>query len=338
MMDNYAVYMEVLSAETRIRPYIRLTYLDPSPYFSELSGAKVYFKCEHLQHTGSFKVRGALNKVLTLTKKQQNAGIVTASTGNHGAAVAFALTKVGGNCIVFVPENSAPSKIEAIRRMGADVRFHGKDSIEAELEARDFAIRNNKKYVPPYNDPQVIGGQGTIAVELHQQLRRIDAVFVAVGGGGLISGVAAYLKQLNPAIQIVGCFPENSQVMLQSVKAGHILDLPSLPTLSDGTAGGIEAGSITFPLVSALVDRYETVTEQEISSNLRRYLRVHHQLIEGSAAVPIAALLKNKRAFTGKNVIVVLCGGNIDLETLSTVLRDAPAEDDQARYPGTELP
>jgi len=328
-MDKYDVYMEVLSAETRIRPYIRQTYLEPSPYFSGLSGANVYFKCENLQHSGSFKVRGALNKVLTLSKDQQEAGIVTASTGNHGAAVAYALNKIGGSGIVFVPEGSARSKVAAIRRLGSEVRFHGKDSVEAEFEARAFARMYNKSYLPPYNDPQVIGGQGTVAVELHRQLERIDAVFIAVGGGGLISGVAAYLKQLNPTVQIAGCFPENSQVMLQSVKAGRILDLPSLPTLSDGTAGGVEADSITFPLVRDLVDQYETVTERDIGLNLMRFLGVHHQLIEGSAAVPIAALLKNKSLFTGKNVIVVLCGGNIDPETLATVLQDVPAEDGQ---------
>jgi len=328
-MDKYELYTEVLSAETRIRPYIRETYLEPSPYFSDLSGANVYFKCENLQHTGSFKVRGALNKILTLSKKQQKAGIVTASTGNHGAAVAYALSKIGGSGIVFVPEGSARSKVAAIKRLGAEVRFHGKDSIEAEFEARAFARKNNRRYVPPYNDPQVIGGQGTIAVELHRQLQEIDAVLIAVGGGGLISGVAAYLKQLDPSVHIVGCFPENSQVMLQSIKAGRILDLPSLPTLSDGTAGGVEAGSITFPLVKELVDQYETVTEREIGLNLKRFLSVHHQLIEGSAAVSIAALLKNKDLYAGKNVIVVLCGGNIDPDTLATVLRDASAEDGQ---------
>jgi threonine dehydratase len=147
-----------------------------------------------------------------------------------------------------------------------------------------------------------------------------------VGGGGLITGVAAYLKHFYPAAQMIGCFPENSQVMLQSVKAGRILDLPSKPTLSDGTAGGVEAGSITFPLCRDLVDDYETVTEEEISLNLHRFLKVHHMLIEGSAAVPIAVLLKQREVFAGKNVVIILCGANIDPGTLRNILEESPTE------------
>jgi len=326
-VDQIEVIQEILAAENRIRSYVRQTYLEPSPYFSELSGANVYFKCENLQHTGSFKVRGALNKVLSLDDSERNAGVVTASTGNHGAAVAYALGRVGGQGIVFVPEGATPSKVEAIKRLGAEVRFHGADSVDAETYARRYAAEHGLTLVPPYNDPQVIGGQGTIGLELFRELKDIDAVFIAVGGGGLITGTAAYLKYIFPAIQMIGCFPENSQVMLQSVKAGRILDLPSKPTLSDGTAGGVEAGAITFPLCRDLVDEYETVTEQEISLNLRRFLQVHHMLIEGSAAVPIAAMLKMRALFAGKNVVIVLCGANIDPTTLKNVLEEQSAEE-----------
>jgi threonine dehydratase len=326
-MDQNEVFLEVLAAEKRIRPYIRQTYLEPSPYFSELTGANVYFKCENLQHTGSFKARGALNKVLSLDESERAAGVVTASTGNHGAAVAFALGRVGGQGIVFVPESAAHSKVEAIKRLGAEVRFHGADSVDAETYARRYATEHGLTLVPPYNDRQVIGGQGTIGLELLRQLQDIDAVFIAVGGGGLIAGTAAYLKHFYPAVQMIACFPENSQVMLQSVKAGRILDLPSKPTLSDGTAGGVEAGAITFPLCRDLVDEYETVTEQEIRLNLRRFLQAHHMLIEGSAAVPIAALLKSRALFAGKNVVIVLCGANIDPDTLKDVLEESSTEE-----------
>lgn len=325
-MDRHEAYHEVMAAEERIRPFIRQTYLEYSPYFSELSGANVYFKCENLQHTGSFKSRGALNKVLSLTESQREAGVVTASTGNHGAAVAFALGRVGGQGIVFVPHGAAPSKVEAIKRLGAEVRYHGTDSVDAETEARQYAAKHGLTNIPPYNDRQVIGGQGTVGVELLRQLHSIDAIFIAVGGGGLISGTAAYLKHFYPELTVIGCFPENSQVMMQSVKAGRILDLPSLPTLSDGTAGGVESGSITFPLCQDLVTDYETVTEEEIRQNLRRFLRAQHMLIEGSAAVPIAVLLKRRTFFAGQNVVIVLCGANIDPETLKDILQDAPGE------------
>ena len=225
-----------------------------------------------------------------------------------------------------MPESAVPSKLQAIKRLDAEVRYHGVDSVDAETYARDYAAEHGLTLVPPYNDRLVVGGQGTIGLELVHQLQDIDAVFIAVGGGGLIAGVAAYLKHFYPAAQMIGCFPENSQVMLQSVKAGRILDLPSKPTLSDGTAGGVEAGSITFPLCRDLVDDYETVTEEEISLNLCRFLQVHHMLIEGSAAVPIAALLKSRELFSRKNVVIVLCGANIDPDTLRKILEESSAE------------
>lgn len=314
------ILQEVQTAERHIRPYIRQTYLEPSPYFGEISGAKIFFKCENLQHTGSFKARGALNKLLSLGPDELKRGVVTASTGNHGAAVAFALGQTGASGIVFVPDQAASSKVETIKRLGAEVRYHGTDSVEAEAHARRYASDHGLTYVSPYNDPQIIGGQGTIGLELALQLRQIDAVFVALGGGGMISGIAAYLKHLRPECRIIGCSPENSQVMIQSIKAGEILDLPSQPTLSDGTAGGVEPGSITFPLCQQLVDGYETVSEEEIKDCLRQFLFSHHMLIEGSAAVPIAAMLKQADELQGQNVVIVLCGANIDLETLSGIL------------------
>jgi len=175
-------------------------------------------------------------------------------------------------------------------------------------------------HLPPYNDVKVIGGQGTIAFELTNQLDQIDAVYVALGGGGMISGIAAFLKSKNPAVQIIGCSPENSQVMIQSVKAGRILDLPSLPTLSDGTAGGVEPGSITLDLCREFVDDYMTVTESEIRASLREFMQAQHMLIEGSAAVAVAACKKHSKRLAGKNVAVIICGGNISLETLKTIL------------------
>jgi len=311
---------EVIAAEKRIRPHIRETILDYSPYYSALTGANVYFKLENLQHTGSFKVRGAMNKVLSLTQNERDRGVVTASTGNHGAATAFSLGKFNGRGIVFVPQDASPAKVRAIEMFGAEVRYFGDDGAVTEAHARRYARDNRLIYISPYNDPQVIGGQGTIAVELAKQLDQIDMVFVALGGGGLISGIAGYLKSIQPEVKIIGCSPTHSQVMIESVKAGQILDLSSLPTLSDATAGGVEPDSITFELCRALVDDYETVSETEIKENLRQYLRVHHILIEGSAAVAVAGFVKQNERLTGKNVVVILCGANISLETLKEIL------------------
>ena len=317
------IVREVRRAERRIRPYVRETILEHSPVLSELGGANVYCKLENLQHTGSFKARGALSKLLSLTEEQRACGVVTASSGNHGAAVAYSLGKLGATGIVFVPQIADPAKVQAIERLGAEVRFFGQDCAEAEVHARDYAAQHGMVYVSPYNDPQVIGGQGTIGVELVRQLEPIDVVYASLGGGGLISGISALLKSVQPVVQVIGCSPQNSQVMIQSVRAGRILDLPSLPTLSDGTAGGIEPGAITFELCQALVDGYLTVTEEEIRAALLLFVEAHHMLIEGAAAVAVAAYLKSSERFVGKNVVIVICGANISLQTLREVLSEA---------------
>ena len=311
---------EALAAEQRIRSHIRCTSLDYSPFFSQQSEAKVYFKTENLQYTGSFKVRGALNKILSLSAAERSRGVVTASSGNHGAAVAFALQKIQATGIVFVPNDASSAKIAAIKQLRAIVQQHGDDCIQTETVARQYAKEQGLAYIPPYNDPQVIAGQGTIAIELLKQLSNIDAVFVSLGGGGLISGIAAYLKQHSPNTRIIGCSPENSKVMIESVKAGKILDLPSLPTLSDGTAGGVEAETITLPLVSEWVDEFVTVSEQEIKESLGQFIDNQHQLIEGAAATALAAFSKTQSAYRNQNVAIVLCGANISSDTLRIAL------------------
>ena len=319
-MKYHHIAKLVVEAEARIRPNIRQTLLDHSLYYSQLTGANVYFKCENLQHTGSFKARGALNKILSLTNAERERGIVTASSGNHGQGVAFALSQLRQSALVFVPKVADKSKIAAMERLGAEVQVYGKDGVVTEMYARAYAAEHGMTFISPYNDEQVMAGQGTIGVELARQLDSIDAVLIAVGGGGLIGGIAAYLKSVRPDVEVVGCQPENSQVMKLSVEAGKILDEPSLPTLSDGTAGGIEPDSVTFPVCRDLVDRYVTVNEVEIADSLRAFISKQHMLIEGAAAVPIAALLKKKERYIGRNIVILLCGANIALETLKRIL------------------
>jgi threonine dehydratase len=314
------VEKEVLRAEQRIRPHIRTTPLDYSFYFSQIGDCNLFFKLENLQHTGSFKARGAINKLLSLTPEQQAKGIVTASTGNHGAATAFGLHKLKANGLIFVPENASPTKVKAIRELGAEMRMYGLDGGVTEIYARDYAEKNGLVYISPYNDPQVVGGQGTIGIELTRQLDQIDVVLVALGGGGLISGIAGYLKSMSDKVTIIGCSPKNSAVMYESVKANEILDLESKPTLSDGTAGGVEPGAITFDLCRTLIDDYVLVSEDEIEEAMRLFMENQHMMIEGAAGVAIAAYLKMKDQFKGKNVVVVICGANISLKTLATIL------------------
>jgi threonine dehydratase len=219
-----------------------------------------------------------------------------------------------------VPENASPVKVEMIRRYGAEVSHHGDDGVITEIHARDYAERHGLVYISPYNDEQIIAGQGTIGVELARQLDQIDAVFVAVGGGGLIGGIAGYLKAVQPGIRVIGCLPENSPVMAVSAKAGQIIEMESRPTLSDGTAGGIEPGAITFELCQELVDDYILVSEEEIKAAMRLFIETQHMLIEGAAGVAVAAYLKAQESFRQKNVVIVICGANISLETLKSIL------------------
>lgn len=314
------ILQTTLQAEHNIRPYIRTTPLEHSHPLSQSTEGQVFLKLENLQYTGSFKVRGAMNALLSLTPEQRKKGVVTASSGNHGIAVAFGLHALAAQGTIFMNETTSSAKIAAIRSYGTSIRFRGTDSVMAEEYARSYAVQNDLVYISPYNDPHVISGQGTIAVELCQQIEHIDVVLVALGGGGLISGIATYLKSVFPHAQIIGCSPQNSPVMAKSVQAGRILALDSLPTLSDGTAGGVEQDAITFPLCQQLVDDYILVSEEEIRQAMRLCIQTHHMLIEGAAAVPLAALLQVPERFHNKTVVVVLCGANVSLETLKTIL------------------
>ena len=319
-MNRERLPADIVLAANRIGPYIRETPLEHSPYFSELSGANVYFKLENLQHTCSFKLRGAFNKLLTLGEEERKAGCVAASSGNHGAAIAWAMNRLGVGGVIFVPEQTSPTKVDAIRRAGGEVRFFGTDGLDTENHAREYADENGMAYLSPYNDLQVVAGQGSCGVEIARQLSPVDAVFIAVGGGGLISGVGVFLKSINPGIEVVSCQPAASKVMTESVKAGRILELPSAPTLSDGTAGGIEEGAVTFELCREVVDRYVVVDEEQIAEAMRAFIDSHHMLLEGAAGVAIAGMLAAADDYKGRNVVVIVCGGNISRETLKKII------------------
>lgn len=320
--------VEILQAEHRIRPFIRETFLEFSPHFSQLVDGHVLFKLENQQHTGSFKFRGAMNRIRSLSPGENERGVVTASSGNHGAAVAKALTLFNTSGIVYVPEGTSDTKIDNMEQYGVEVRFEGNDGVIAELAARAFAKKSRKTFISPYNDLLVAAGQGTCAIEIARQLsgEPADYVFIAVGGGGLISGIGCYLKSVWPNVKIIGCQPANSNVMAKSIEAGEILDQPSLPTLSDGTAGGIEPNAITFEFVQQYVDEFLSLTEEEIADAMAYYMSVHHHMIEGAAGVAVAGLLQKQEELQGKSAVVIICGGNISLETLATVIKQAAGD------------
>lgn len=249
-------------------------------------------------------------------------GVIAASTGNHGAAVAYAAERLGAPARIVVPTGAAPSKLEAIRSLGGDVVVHGDDSGVSEVWARELAARDGVEYISPYNDPAVIAGQGTCGAEVARQLPRADVVFTALGGGGLLAGVAAAMKKAWPEIRVIGCSPENSAVMIESIRAGRVVELPSRPTLSDGTAGGVEAGAITFGLCRALADEYLTVTEAEIRSAMRRAHQTEGLTIEGAAGVALAAALGQLERWRGKTAVVIVCGGNIGAAAFRAAIAD----------------
>ncbi len=319
-MEPELLPANVALAANRIAPHIRETPLDESPFFSELTGAHVFLKLENLQHTGSFKLRGAFNKLLSMTSEQRAAGCVAASSGNHGAAVAHAMAKLDTKGVIFVPEGTSTTKVDAIRRAGGEVRFFGTDGLDTEIHAREYAAGNGMCYLPPYNDKDVIAGQGTCGVEISKQLSKIDAIFIAVGGGGLISGVGSFLKSVNPSTSLVACQPAASAVMTESVKAGEILDMPSEATLSDGTAGGIEAGAITFDICRSITDDYVVVSEEQIAEAMRQFIDAHHMLPEGAAGVALAGLKLRADRYRDKNIVAIICGGNISRETLKKII------------------
>ena len=308
------------AAARRISGHIKRTDLVRSDEFSNAVGANVFFKLENQQTTGSFKLRGATNRVMTLTDAERAKGCVAASSGNHGAAVACALAAMNASGVIFVPEQTSDAKVSKIRKYGGDARFFGTDGLDTEQHARQFALDNDMLYLSPYNDEQVVAGQGSCGVEILEQLENIDTVLVAVGGGGLIAGVGAVLKAHDPTIRVIGCQPNASDVMAKSVDAGEILDLPSKPTLSDGTAGGIEADSITFPLNQAVVDEFVGVDEADIAAAMRRYIRAEGHAIEGAAGVALAALLSLKNLDSSANIVVIVCGANITDDKLAVVM------------------
>ena len=317
-MGTYDLKESCQAAYNNIKKHIVKTPLIHSKNLSSISDTNVFLKLENFQHTGSFKLRGAMNKILNLPDK--SISVVAASSGNHGAAVAYSLRNLKMKGLVYVPENAVSSKVKLMKKYGVEIRYSGNDSLIAESSAISYAEENNLSFVSPYNDIDVISGQGTIGVEMINQMKDLDVVFITVGGGGLISGVGGYLKSINSNIKIIGCSPENSPVMKVSLNKGKIIEFDSLPTLSEGSAGGIERDSITYNFCEEFIDDFYLVSEEEIAENIKFFIANEKLLIEGAAAVSVAAFLKNKKLFKGMNVGIVICGGNIGNDTLKSIL------------------
>lgn len=309
----------VLAAHQRIRNAVRETPLEPVTGPGIPDSVRLLFKREDLQETGSYKLRGATNRIAGLTPVEHSRGVIAASTGNHGLGVAAAAGKSGVSAEVYVASGISPAKAQKIEQYGAVVRKVGSEPLDAEVAGRAASVSAGKIFISPYNDADVIAGQGTIAVELLRQEPGIDAVFASVGGGGLLSGVGAYFKWVSPRTEIVGCWPENSRVLLESIRAGRIIDFPEQPTLSESTAGGLEPGSITLDICRNVIDHSVLVTEEEILTTMIDLYQSRGLLMEGAAAVAMAAFLKQAQRYQGKTVVVLICGGNVSPEIMRRV-------------------
>jgi len=311
---------DILQAYNRIEHNILHTPLLYSNWLSNYCNGDVYLKLESEQVTGSFKARGSLNKLKWIQEQNLKKRPVTASTGNHGLGFARACDLLGIEGTVFLPHNAVSSKVEAIRAYDVELKFHGNDPFTTETYARQMAEENDWIYVSPYNDPQIVAGQGTIGIEIIKELPEPDNILATVGGGGLISGIASYVEKKSPSTKIIGCQPQNSPEMSVSVRAGEYREVESKPTLSDGSAGGFEPDSITFDLCKRLVDDFILISEDEIEEAIRSMIKRHSKLVEGSAGVAIASLLKGPERFSDQTTVIVVCGANISMDKLQSVL------------------
>jgi threonine dehydratase len=302
----------VSEAALRLGTCVRRTAVEPIDLTGLVrsdSAPRTFAKLEQLQVTGSFKIRGATNKLMSLTPESAAAGVIAASTGNHGLAVATAAVALGIDAEIFLSRTVSEGKRDKIQRAGARIRVVGEDPLTAELAARAEATASGRSYISPYNDPMVIAGQGTLAVELAEQLPKLDAVLIAVGGGGLIGGVGAYFRHHLPQTRIIGCWPENSPVLYECLRAGQFVTVPERPTLSDSTAGDLEPGAITLALAQQVVDAGMLVSEEQIAAAMR-VAQDQGWRIEGAAGVALAALIARADEFAGQTVAVIFCGGN----------------------------
>jgi len=322
-VDLGEIHKNVEVAHSRIGKHIHRTSLIRSHQLSELIKGEVYFKCENEQYTGSFKARGSLNKMLSLTDEERNRGIVTASTGNHALGFARSLQIAGAKGTVYLPAKASEAKVKALSYYPVELVRHKGNSLDTEIHAKKMALKYGKTWMSPYNDSMVIAGQGTIGYEICEDLSKVDYLLATVGGGGLISGIGAYIKKQSPSTIVIGCQPENSPEMTLSIEAGHIVDLPEfIETLSDGSAGGIEPNAVTFDICREVIDDSILTSEEEIKEGIWHVVKNHKKIIEGAAGVAVASLLKEPERFEGSTVVVVLCGANIAIPKLLSILNE----------------
>ena len=311
---------DVLAAKPRVERVARRTPLAASHTFSRMTGADVRLKLENFQRTGSFKIRGATNRIETLSSAEKAAGVVTASAGNHAQGVALAATRADVDSTIVMPEYAPIAKVNATRRYGGRVVLHGVDYSEAQAKAHEIEAEEGRTYVHAFDDPTVMAGQGTLGLEILDQCPDVETVVVGIGGGGLISGIATAIKARSPETRVVGVQAAGASSLADSLDKGEIVEIDEVDTIADGIATR-RVGEQTFEVIRERVDEVVTVDDEAIAMAVTHLLERSKTLVEGAGAVPLAAVLTEAFDYEDEELIVpALCGGNIDLNVLTTVL------------------
>ncbi len=326
-MPSFSVSLDdIKAARERIAPAIGRTPLAASETLSKLCGNRIFCKLENLNLTGSFKERGALNKLLQLSEKERNAGVIAASAGNHAQGVSYHAQRLGIAATIVMPARTPLIKVSAVKSHGAEVILHGTNYDEAFTEACKVRDERKLTFIHPFDDPAIIAGQGTVGLEILEQLPDVDTIVVPIGGGGLISGVAIAVKTQRPDVTIFGVQAKRIAAMEASCQKGEIVTIPAARTLADGISVRTP-GKLTFPIVHELVDGIVTVDEEEIASAILQLIEKEKTVVEGAGATPLAAIANRRLPVSGKKVALVLSGGNIDVNVLSRIIERGLVKD-----------
>jgi threonine dehydratase len=315
LLDKY--FKEVLDAAKRLDGTAIKTSLIYSDVFSDISNNKIYIKPENFQVTGSFKLRGAYNKISKMSEADRQKGLIAASAGNHAQGVAYAAQKLGAKAVIAMPKSTPLIKVESTQKFGAEVVLHGSCFDEAYSEALRLKEENGYTLVHPFDDIDVIAGQGTIAIEILEQLKDADCIIAPIGGGGLMAGVAIAAKAINPNIRVIGVEPDGANAMKQSIKRNKIVNLETVATIADGVAVK-NPGVLTFSIINDFVDEIVTVSDFDILDAFLILLEKHKLVSETSGALPLAAL--KKLDMVDKKIVCLVSGGNIDLLNICSMV------------------
>lgn len=332
---------KIRAAYKKIQRIIQCTSLERSNGLSSQFEANVFIKHEEQQHCGAFKLRGVSNHLQSLTAQQKKRGVITASTGNHGVALAYAAKALNANATIYLCDNVPQNKVDKIRGYGASVKFVKGWCLEAQNAAFADAKKQKLYYVPPYNSTITLCGAGTIGLEIWDQManlnQKIDAVFACVGGGGLLSGVSTYLKEKDPSIQFFACSARKTPAMYECLKAGKIIQIPPTePSVADGNGGNLESDTITFDIFQQNIEEVILVEEEDIKQATRAFVEKERCIVEPTAAVALAGYIKTWRRFRGKNIVVISCGRNVDFDRLQTILAETEPKKAKGKSRKTE--